>query len=144
MKKRILIALTAIVVGATPGMVGAGVEGPCGGGLESDPDNDTVPSCIDNCLIVPNGHLDANNQCDTDGDGYGNSCDFDVNQDNIVGLPDFGSFTANFGKSGHPINAADANCDGIIGLPDWGVFTKTFGGSVGPSGHSCAGTVPCP
>jgi len=114
-------------------------------GINGDVDNDTVPDHMDNCMLVRNGAAEApNNQCDTDRDGYGNACDFDVNQDNVVGLPDFGPFTAGFGGSGHPTNAVDANCDGIIGLPDFGVFTATFGGPPGPSGHSCARMVPCP
>ena len=113
-------------------------------GVSSDVDNDTVPDAVDNCLNEPNGAAEApNNQCDTDADGYGNACDFDVNQDNVIGLPDFGPFTASFGGSGHPTNSADANCDGLIGLPDFGVFTATFGLSVGPSGRSCAGNPGC-
>jgi len=114
-------------------------------GITEPGDNDGVPDAIDNCVDVPNGPAQApNNQCDTDGDGYGNACDPDLNQDNIIGLPDFGTFTATFGGSGHPTNAADLNCDGIIGLPDFGLFTKMFQKRPGPSGLSCAGTVPCP
>jgi hypothetical protein len=60
-------------------------------GTAPDVDNDTVPDAADNCLTDPNGAANApNNQCDTDGDGYGNTCDADTNQDNIVGIPDFG------------------------------------------------------
>jgi len=114
-------------------------------GIEEPGDNDGVPDAIDNCLNVPNGPAQApNNQCDTDGDGYGNACDFDINQDNIVGGPDFACFTANFGKTGHPLVACDINCDGLVGGPDFGLFTASFGKTVGPSGLSCAGTAPCP
>jgi hypothetical protein len=114
-------------------------------GTAPDQDNDTVPDAADNCLVIPNGAAEApNNQCDTDGDGYGNACDFDINQDNVIGGPDFGCFTANFGGSGHPTVACDSNCDGTVGGPDFGLFTATFGTSVGPSGLSCAGTTPCP
>jgi hypothetical protein len=144
MQKRIVTLLTAIIAGATPGMTGAGVHSdPCG--LESDIDNDTVPWCVDNCPLVRNGFFEApNNQCDTDGDGYGNACDFDINNDFVVGGPDFACFTANFGKTGHPLVACDSNCDGTVGGPDFGLFTATFGQSVGPSGLSCARTTPCP
>ena len=114
-------------------------------GTAPDVDNDTVPDAADNCLTDPNGAANApNNQCDTDGDGYGNTCDADTNQDNIVGIPDFGTFSANFGGSGHPTVSADTTCDGIVGIPDFGTATARFGSSVGPSGLSCAGTTPCP
>jgi hypothetical protein len=114
-------------------------------GTNGDVDNDTVPDALDNCMLAQNGpRHEPNNQCDTDQDGYGNACDFDVNQDNVIGAPDFGCFTFNFGLSGHPISNCDSNCDGVIGAPDFGLFTSSFGGSVGPSGLSCAGTIPCP
>jgi hypothetical protein len=113
-------------------------------GVSTDVDNDGVPDAVDNCLTDPNGAAEApNNQCDTDSDGYGNACDFDVNQDNVIGAPDFGCFTANFGGTGHPSVACDTNCDGVIGAPDFGLFTSSFGGTVGPSGRSCAGTSGC-
>jgi len=114
-------------------------------GTAPDQDNDTVPDAADNCLVTRNGASEApNNQCDTDGDGYGNACDADTNNDNGVGIPDFGTFTADFGGSGHPVSNADTNCDGGVGIPDFGTFTAAFGSSVGPSGLSCAGTTPCP
>ena len=113
-------------------------------GINGDVDNDTVPDAMDNCLLAPNGlRHEPNNQCDTDQDGYGNACDFDINQDGVIGAPDFGCFTANFGKTGHPLVACDTNCDGVVGAPDFGLFTSSFGSSVGPSGRSCAGTPGC-
>jgi hypothetical protein len=137
MKKLVVLVAVAAAV-FLPNSSFAGVICDCG-------DNDTVPDNIDNCLFVNNGAAEApNNQCDTDGDGYGNACDFDINNDFVVGGPDFGCFTANFGKTGHPLVACDINCDGVVGGPDFGLFTATFGGSVGPSGLVCAGTTPCP
>jgi Thrombospondin type 3 repeat len=103
-----------------------------------DTDNDTVVDTLDNCVNTPNaGAL----FCDTDQDGYGNACDADTNNDGIIGGPDFGSFTSNFGATGP--NVADLNCDQVVGGPDFGKFTASFGGAPGPSGLSCAGTIPC-
>jgi hypothetical protein len=111
---------------------------------DTDTDNDAVPDSRDNCLQVRNGPGDGQDQCDTDGDGYGNTCDGDFNQDNIVGIPDFGTLIQTFGDTGHPVNATDLNCDEIVGIPDFGTFSGLFGNSPGPSGLSCAGTTPCP
>jgi hypothetical protein len=116
-----------------------------------DTDNDTVIDSLDNCILAPNvvGNGASVHQCDSDNDGYGNACDPDTNNDNIVGIPDFGDFTANFPSSGPaPHTVADLNCDGVVGIPDFGPFTATFTGSgvPGPSGLPCAGngTGSCP
>jgi hypothetical protein len=46
------------------------LPGLCGcGAAETDTDLDTVPDCIDNCMLVPNADQD-----DCDGDGYGTAC----------------------------------------------------------------------
>jgi hypothetical protein len=44
-----------------------------------DRDGDGVPNATDNCVDVPNA-----NQRDTNGDGYGNLCDADVDGDGQV------------------------------------------------------------
>jgi len=112
--------------------------------ISLDTDDDGVPDYRDNCVLRRNGESEApNNQCDTDQDGYGNACDADTNDDNAIGIPDFGTFTATFGLTGSEL-AADTNCDGGVGIPDFGTFTALFGYSAGPSGLSCAGTTPCP
>jgi len=112
-------------------------------GPAPDADNDTVADSVDNCVLVPNGAT-GNNQCDSDQDGYGNSCDADTTNDFIVGIPDFGTFTATFNNTGSPdAGRADTNCDGIVGIPDFGTFTARFNGTPGPSGKPCAGTIPC-
>jgi len=122
----ILAVALAIPIGAPAGPG-------CGG------DCDGIPDSLDNCVDIPNA-----DQCDTDQDGYGNACDADTNNDFIVGIPDFGTFTATFGDTGSPdAGRADTNCDGIVGIPDFGTFTASFDESPGPSGKSCAGTIPC-
>jgi hypothetical protein len=123
--------------------------GPAAAGTVNGGDSDTVPDAVDNCLTVPNGAPGQPagalvGQCDTDRDGYGNACDPDVSNDGVVGGPDYGPITASFGETGHPDNPADVNCDGVVGGPDYGPVTQKFGGAPGPSGLSCAGTIPCP
>jgi hypothetical protein len=118
-------------------LLAAGIPFAAMSGTVPDTDGDTVPDASDNCVLVPNaGAL----FCDTDQDGYGNACDCDTNNDGVVGGPDFGTFTVEYGGPG----LADTNCDGVVGGPDFGTFTATYGGAVGPSGFSCAGTIPCP
>jgi len=60
----------------------------------SDRDGDRVPDASDNCLRVPNA-----NQRDTDGDGYGNVCDADVDND--------GRVTTSWGSVGPPSRGGD-------------------------------------
>src|SRR4029453_1726357 len=45
----------------------------------TDVDGDGVPNASDNCLYVPNA-----NQRDTNGDGFGNLCDGDVDNNGTV------------------------------------------------------------
>ena len=122
-------------------LLAAGIPFAAMAGVATDTDSDTVPDASDNCVLVPNaGTL----FCDTDQDGYGNACDPDINNDGVVGGPDYAPITASFGETGHPDNPADVNCDGVVGGPDYGPITSDFGGTPGPSGLSCAGTIPCP
>ena len=64
-----------------------------GGAAGEDSDADGVPDALDNCIDEPNGPvLGPNDQVDSDGDGFGNVCDGDFNQDVFVGGPDFDTF----------------------------------------------------
>lgn len=110
-------------------------------GPAPDMDGDGVPDVIDNCKLVSNA---SPVDCDSDNDGYGNLCDCDFNNDNLCGGPDFGPFVADFGGPETPGSGTDMNCDGIVGGPDFGPFVAGFGNPPGPSGLSCAGTIPCP
>ena len=108
-----------------------------------DDDGDGVCNSIDNCLSTPNA-----NQVDSNGDGHGNLCDPDLNDDGLVGIPDFNLFRSAFGSVCGGISYdsnADFNSDCAVGIPDFNIFRTFFGGSPGPSGHACAGlSTPCP
>ena len=59
-----------------------------------DADGDGVPDASDNCLEVPNA---GSMSCDTDGDGYGNACDGDFDQNGVTNAVDFmGPFLQDF------------------------------------------------
>jgi hypothetical protein len=92
----------------------------------ADTDNDGVPDITDNCILVPNP-----SQCDGDGDGYGNHCDADFNNDLIVNNYDIGPFRAGLGTT-NPVT--DLNCDGITNNYDIGPFRSMLGLPPGPSG----------
>jgi hypothetical protein len=107
-----------------------------------DADGDGVLDPSDNCLFEPNP-----DQVDTDQDGYGNLCDADLNDDGLVGGPDFNLFRAAFGRApGEPGYDPDADFtgDGAIGGPDFNVIRAALGAAPGPSGLVCAGSPPCP
>lgn len=120
-------------------------------GAVTDTDGDLVPDSFDNCVSGPNGPNgpnDASNQVDTDMDGYGNACDADY--DNIVsgGLitvstADFVIFTGAFATNPPTGGVTDGNGDGATTTGDFLIFTSQFTGPPGPSGLSCAGTIPC-
>jgi hypothetical protein len=101
----------------------------------SDADSDGIPDSLDNCIGVPNGTLlnDAggNSQLDSNGDGYGNACDADLNNDGIINGLDVGPFISEFGTAGPD---ADFNGDGIVNGLDVGPFVDMFGQGPGPSG----------
>jgi hypothetical protein len=120
-------------------------------GAPPDADADGVPDVDDNCLIDPNGPSGSTEFCDSqeDGDvppdGYGNTCDTDINGDFATGGDDLGdTLTAVIALSTDP--KFDYNCDGGAGGDDLGrSLADTIAlDPVGPSGKACAGVPPCP
>ena len=100
-----------------------------------DTDSDGIVDNKDNCTLAPNGPLipdsGGNIQLDTDGDGYGNVCDVDLNQDLKVDLSDFSLFRIAFSTQQPD---ADFNGDGEVNLSDFSIFRALFGNVPGPSG----------
>ena len=86
-----------------------------------DYDGDGVPDSIDNAYMTANP-----GQQDTDGDGYGNACDADFNNDGNVNLID----NAIFGQAWNNYNPnCDMNSDGSINFIDNAMFGSRFGQS---------------
>ena len=95
-------------------------------GLSADGDTDGVPDVTDNCLLLPNA-----DQRDSNGDGYGNICDPDLNDSSIVNFPDLGLF-----KQAIITNDPDADFDGdgVVNSVDLTTMQTFFFEPPGPSG----------
>lgn len=91
----------------------------------ADSDGDGVDDSVDNCTNVSNA-----NQIDADGDGIGNLCDADLNNDCLTNLVDLIEFKARFASS-DPV--ADFNSDGTVNLVDLIRFKALFGAPPGPA-----------
>lgn len=94
--------------------------------VEADADADGILYLNDNCVDVANA-----DQRDTDSDGFGNICDGDLNNDNIINAIDLGLFKQKFFTSDAD---ADLNGDGIVNALDLGIFKQMYGQRPGPSG----------
>lgn len=85
----------------------------------SDTDHDDVYDDRDNCPTAANP-----DQRDSNGDGFGNFCDADLNNDRFVNLADLARFKAAFGTT----NAdADLTGDGRVNIADLARFKQLFG-----------------
>jgi hypothetical protein len=107
-------------------------------GSITDTDTDGVPDIYDNCSTIANGAAQAagvGNQLDGDGDGYGNICDTDFDQDGATLSGDLGLLKANFG-SANPI--IDVDNDGAVLGTDLTSLKGNFGQAPGTSGIACA------
>lgn len=114
-------------------------------GVAPDADGDGTPDVLDNCVLLPQGGAGQPGFCDGDGDGYGNACDADTNQDGFLtgaDVPIFGGVLL-----GDPDTiGADTNCDGFLTGADVPIFgAALLSGVVGP-GLPCANIMgnPCP
>ncbi len=136
-----LIPFVAVATAGTSQAIGRDVAHVGNPAKACDGDMDGITDTHDNCLNAPNA-----DQTDTDLDGYGNRCDPDFNDDGRVGIPDFNLFRSQFGNDDTSEEfdpEVDLTSDGAIGIPDFNILRALFGLPPGPSGLSCAGTVPC-
>ncbi|MEO1575878.1 MAG: thrombospondin type 3 repeat-containing protein, partial [Pseudomonadota bacterium] len=88
-----------------------------------DGDADGVIDLADNCATTANA-----DQRDTDGDGFGNRCDPDLNNDGVINVVDLGLLRAVF-FSADP--DADFNGDGVVNVVDLGIMRTMFFGPPG-------------
>jgi len=108
-----------------PGDIGSELET---GDDEMDTDGDGISDVEDNCTLISNP-----TQLDADGDGYGNRCDADLDDDKLVTFKDRKLFKAEFNlPSPDPI--IDFNGDGLVNRTDSIIFWELFGSPPGPSG----------
>ncbi len=163
---RTSVKFYALVLGAalalTPVAALAQHQAPEGTPGFRDLDHDTMnDNTEDNCSPLPDAAADASRnrlQRDTDGDGYGNLCDADYDNNGIVGWSDFGLFATVAGTvdtvrrpAETPTSAVDwddefwvgeilvtpelmdHNADGRVDVLDFDILVDGFGLGPGPS-----------
>ncbi len=99
--------------------------------ISIDTDRDGVPDDTDNCTLLSNAA-----QCDSDGDGYGNRCDADMNNNEATNAQDTTLYRQQLGQPsvGPAFNKADLNCNGAVNAQDTTLFRQLLGSPPGPSG----------
>lgn len=109
-----------------------GAAAPAYGVRWADGDGDGVPDTLDNCRDVANpGQQDAN------GDGYGNRCDADLDNNGTVTVADYGILRSVLGlpASASPTAAAaDLDSSGRVTTTDYALLRGRLGTAPGPSG----------
>jgi hypothetical protein len=90
-----------------------------------DADHDQVDDGSDNCLGITN-----TSQRDSDGDGYGNICDADLDNNGRVNFADLAMFRSAFGTADPD---CDLNGDGRVNFTDLAALKSLFGKPPGPS-----------
>jgi bacillopeptidase F len=104
--------------------------------FQEDGDFDGIGDGCDNCTLVANGptipDAGGNVQLDTDGDGYGNICDGDFNNNGIVDGADFSLLKSVLGSQTAPDQ--DLNGNGIVDGADFSALKANLGQLPGPAG----------
>jgi Dockerin type I domain len=94
-----------------------------------DTDGDGVDDAIDNCTLIPN-----TDQRDTNGDGYGNICDADFNNNGAVDSTDLSQIKSLLRSRTSPHQ--DLNGNGVVDSTDYSIAK---GYLRQPPGPSCCG-----
>lgn len=101
------------------------------GGSATDTDGDGIVDSLDNCVDDPNP-----SQLDTNGDGFGNRCDADIDNDGFVtNFGDLGLLRLAFFSSPGAANwnpDADFNGDNVVNFVDLGIMRSVFFQAPGP------------
>ncbi|MFK8032179.1 MAG: dockerin type I domain-containing protein [Gammaproteobacteria bacterium] len=95
----------------------------------ADIDGDGVDDSLDNCTTMTNA-----SQIDTDGDGYGNACDADFNNDCVVNFLDLAAFSNEFLSTN---DLFDLNGDGVVNFLDFTSLSNAFFSLPGPGLGTC-------
>jgi hypothetical protein len=97
-----------------------------------DADTDGILDGVDNCRLIANP-----TQLDSNGDGYGNLCDADLNNSGVVTTADYGILRTVLGQAASAsaaAAAADLNGSGTVTTADFGLLRAVLGTAPGPSG----------
>jgi len=95
-----------------------------------DLDGDRFAEGFDNCVVVPNS-----GQEDTDGDGFGNACDCDFDQNGECDVADFTIFREDYIAAADRGVGTDMDGNGAVSVADFSLFrTGYVTGVPGPSG----------
>lgn len=95
---------------------------------EADTDQDGIANNRDNCILIANA-----SQRDTDGDGFGNRCDADLDNNGLVSFGDLNLFRARFDTTDPD---ADFDGSGLVSFGDLNIFRSLFDKTPGPAGKS--------
>ncbi len=103
-------------------------------GTVPDTDGDGVRDGTDNCTLVANP-----TQIDSNGDGYGNICDADINNSGLTTSSDFNLLRTCINQAGYPTGsatcqAADMNASGTVTSTDFNLLRTRINTAPGPSG----------
>ncbi len=101
-----------------------------------DIDADGINDGQDNCIEIPNP-----DQRDTNGDGFGNLCDADLDDNGTVSFADLNLFKSKFGTADQD---ADFDGNGSVSFADLNIFKSLFGQPPGPSAVKIELDIPHP